>query len=532
MVPVIALIGRPNVGKSTLFNRLTKTKDALVADEAGLTRDRQYGSGKVGPCSYVLVDTGGLYGTDEHPFDDGIDELMARQSLVAMDEADAVLFILDAKAGLTALDKVLIQKLRYLDKPKYLVVNKIDGHQQETVISEFYECGLGEPFPIAAAHNRGVTSLMEWVLEPFVNNASALNTSVPKTPVSETPYDQLESNQQGHGQQRVPELSDSLNSPLATGNPRIQTGIKISIVGRPNVGKSTLVNRLLGEERVVVFDQAGTTRDSIYIPYEREGKAYTLIDTAGVRRRRSVSEAVEKFSIIKSLQAIEDSQVCICVLDARDGIVEQDLTMLSFIANAGRALVIAINKWDGMTLSDKEQVKTSIQRRLHFIDFADIHFISAKHGTNVGHLYKSVNKAYQSATQRFSTSQLTGILQDAVLSHQPPLVQGRRIKLRYAHQGGTNPLVFVVHGNQTKKLPEAYKRYLVNIFRKVLGISGTPIQFEFKTSDNPYAVSKASWSKSSVNVKRSSRTVGKHRKNTSVSASKSQHRRQQHSRTP
>lgn len=508
MVPVIALIGRPNVGKSTLFNRLTKTKDALVADEAGLTRDRQYGSGKVGPCSYVLVDTGGLYGADEHQFDEGIDELMARQSLAAMEEADAVLFILDARAGLTALDKVLVQKLRCLDKPKYLVVNKIDGHQQEAVISEFYECGLGEPFPIAAAHNRGVTSLMDWVLEPFVSKSSS---------------DTL---------QPVSSLDESVNSPLATENPCTQAGIKISIVGRPNVGKSTLVNRLLGEERVVVFDQAGTTRDSIYIPYERAGKAYTLIDTAGVRRRRSVSEAVEKFSIIKSLQAIEDSQVCICVLDARDGIVEQDLTMLSFIANAGRALVIAINKWDGMTLSDKEQVKTAIQRRLHFVDFADIHFISAKHGTNVGHLYKSVNQAYQSATQRFSTSQLTRILQDAVLSHQPPLVQGRRIKLRYAHQGGTNPLVFVVHGNQTKKLPEAYKRYLVNIFRKVLGISGTPIQFEFKTSDNPYTASKASLKKTSFNGKLPSKAVGKGRNNTLASGNKSQHKRQQHPRTP
>jgi GTP-binding protein len=480
MIPVIALVGRPNVGKSTLFNRLTKTRDALVADQPGLTRDRKYGSGRVGPCPYVLVDTGGISGMEE-----GIDEQMTHQSYLAMDEADIVLFLVDAKAGLTAADRMIAEHLRRTDKVVHLIVNKIDGHHMEVVTAEFHECALGEPLAIAAAHNRGVTTLMDWVLEPFVEPSEAASESLFEDDES---FDAVSSTSSLEDSALVNPSLEASDS----GSPHLETkGIKISIVGRPNVGKSTLVNRMLGEERVVVYDQAGTTRDSIYIPYEREGEVYTLIDTAGVRRRRSVSEVAEKFSVIKALQAIQDSHVCICVLDARVGLVEQDLTMLSFVLNSGRALVLAINKWDGMAVDEKEKVKADIQRRLEFINFADIHFISAKHGTNVGHLYSSVSDAYRSATTKFSTNQLTRILEDAVMDHQPPLVNSRRIKLRYAHQGGMNPPLIVVHGNQTDKLPEAYKRYLANTFRRVLSISGTPIRFEFKKGDNPYADKKS-----------------------------------------
>ena len=441
MNPVIALVGRPNVGKSTLFNRLTRSRDALVADIAGLTRDRKYGAGKVGERDYIVVDTGGISGMEE-----GLDAKMADQSFQAMDEADIVLFLVDARAGLTPADMMIAQHLRRIQKKTYLVVNKIDGLNIELAGNDFYELGLGHIQMIAAAHNRGVTLLMEKVL--------------------------------GELPAKFERDED---------DPAVDVrGIKISVIGRPNVGKSTLVNRMLGEERVVVYDKAGTTMDSIYIPYMRHDKQYTLIDTAGVRRRRSISEAVEKFSIIKTLQAIQDSNVSILVVDARDGIVEQDLTMLSFILNAGRALVIAVNKWDGMTTEDKEFVKKELERRLTFAEWADIHFISAKHGTGVGNLYDSVEDAYECAYMNLSTSQLTRILEDAVMDHQPPMVGNARIKLRYAHQGGMNPPVIVVHGNRVSSLPDSYKRYLGNTFRRVLNISGTPIRFEFKSGDNPF----------------------------------------------
>jgi GTP-binding protein len=441
MNPVIALVGRPNVGKSTLFNRLTRSRDALVADIAGLTRDRKYGAGKVGERDYIVVDTGGISGMEQ-----GLDAKMADQSFQAMEEADIVLFLVDARAGLTPADMMIAQHLRSIQKKTYLVVNKIDGLNIDLAGNDFYELGLGHIQMIAAAHNRGVTLLMEKVL-------------------SELPA-------------KFEREED---------DPAVDVrGIKISVIGRPNVGKSTLVNRMLGEDRVVVYDKAGTTMDSIYIPYERHDKQYTLIDTAGVRRRRSISEAVEKFSIIKTLQAIQDSNVSILVVDARDGIVEQDLTMLSFILNAGRALVIAVNKWDGMDSEDKEFVKKELERRLTFAEWADIHFISAKHGTGVGNLYDSVEDAYESAYMNLPTSQLTRILEDAVMDHQPPMVGNARIKLRYAHQGGMNPPVIVVHGNRVSSLPDSYKRYLGNTFRRVLKISGTPIRFEFKSGDNPF----------------------------------------------
>lgn len=454
MVPVIALVGRPNVGKSTLFNRLTKTRDALVAEIAGLTRDRKYGEGKVGEQPFIVIDTGGISGEDE-----GIDEAMAEQSFQAINEADIVLFMVDVNAGVMPADLQIAQRLRRQQKSAYLVANKIDGKNPDMVLGDFYELGMGEPLPIAAAHNRGINVLIEHVLEDIPS-----------------PDELAESSPDEHG-------TDGDDSDI----PFSSRGIKIAVVGRPNVGKSTLVNRFLGEDRVVVYDHAGTTRDSIYIPYERNDQDYTLIDTAGIRRRKNVSEAAEKFSIIKTLQAIQDCHVCILVLDARDGVVEQDLHMLSFILNAGRALVVAINKWDGMTSEDKDKVKSDLGRRFEFLSYADFHFISALHGTGVGHVYESVDHAYRSAMSKWATSQLTRILEDAVSTHQPPMVRGRRPKLRYAHQGGSNPPIIVVHGNQTKGLPEDYKRFLMNTFRRVLDIKGTPIRFEFNQGANPFA---------------------------------------------
>ncbi len=437
MLPVIALVGRPNVGKSTIFNLLTRSRDALVADLPGLTRDRKYGEGKLNDQSFIVIDTGGISGDEE-----GIDEAMARQSFVAVDEADLVLFVVDAQSGRTAADEMIAQHLRVTNKSAILVVNKIDGMNPDVASADFFALGFENIQLTAAAHNRGVRSLLEEALSGFEPE------SVEEEKVS---------------------------------------GIKIGIIGRPNVGKSTLVNRMLGEDRVVVYDHPGTTRDSIYIPYERLGKQYTLIDTAGVRRRKNVREAVEKFSIIKTLQAIEDANVVVMVFDAREGIVEQDLHLIGFIIDAGKALVLAINKWDGMDPYQKDVVKTDISRRLNFITYAELHLISALHGTGVGSLYGAIETAYESAMAKWSTNMLTKILEDCVSEHQPPLVRGRRIKLRYAHQGGSNPPIVVVHGNQTESLPGAYKRYLENTFRRVLKVKGTPIRFEFKTGENPYA---------------------------------------------
>lgn len=466
MLPVIALVGRPNVGKSTLFNRLTKTRDALVAEIAGLTRDRKYGEGLIGDEPFIVIDTAGISGEEV-----GIDAEMAAQSFQAIEEADIVLFMVDAQSGIIHADNLLADYLRKKGKEAYVIANKIDGRNPDVVLAEFYELGMGEPIPIAAAHNRGINALIEHVL-------TELHGQKEVEPERElTGYEEWE---EMYGEKEVIDVKaqhEELNV----------KGIKIAVVGRPNVGKSTLINRFLGEDRVVVYDQAGTTRDSVYIPYERHGQDYTLIDTAGIRRRKSITEAAEKFSIIKTLQAIQDCNVCVLVLDAQDGIVEQDLHMLSFVLNAGRALVIAINKWDGMTSEDRENVKRELDRRLEFITYADIHFISALHGTNVGHLYESVDKAYASSMAKWSTSQLTRLLEDMTKNHQPPMVNGRRIKMRYAHQGGSNPPVLVVHGNQTDKLTEAYKRYLANTYRRVLEINGTPIRMVFKSSENPFS---------------------------------------------
>ncbi len=438
MKPVIALIGRPNVGKSTLFNQFTRSRNALVADLPGLTRDRQYGDAAHDNKSFIVIDTGGLGESDE-----GIDAYMAEQSRAAIREADIVLFVVDARAGLLGSDQMIADELRRLNKPFYLVVNKIDGLHEEAAVAEFHRLGLSDRmFCVAASHGRGLLQLLSEVLAPFPEDAE-------EAPVEET-------------------------------------GIKIAVVGRPNVGKSTLVNRMLGEERVVVYDMPGTTRDSIYIPYERMGEKYTLIDTAGVRRRGKVNETVEKFSVIKTLQAIRDAHVVVVVIDAREGIVDQDLHMLGFALESGRAVVLAVNKWDGMTDYDRSQVKQAMEWRFDFIPYVKIHLISALHGTGVGDLYPSIRRAYESSILKVSTHRLTQILQDAVDSHQPPLVGGRRIKLRYAHMGGHNPPVFVIHGNQTESVPKDYKRYLENVFRKVLKMQGTPVRLEFRTSENPY----------------------------------------------
>jgi GTP-binding protein len=438
MKPVIALVGRPNVGKSTLFNQLTRSRDALVADLPGLTRDRKYGDAKVDEKSFIVIDTGGIGEGEE-----GIDAYMASQSRLAIQEADIILFLVDARVGLTGADQEIAEELRRENKKAILVVNKIDGVFEEGAIADFHRLGMGEIFGIAASHGRGVQSMMLAILAEYPDDV-------------------------------ISEEDDP------------EVGIKIAIVGRPNVGKSTLVNRLLGEERVVVYDMPGTTRDSIYIPYERQGHRYTLIDTAGVRRRGRVDEGVEKFSVIKTLQAIKDAHVVVVVLDARESIVDQDLHLLGFVVQSGRSVVIAINKWDGMSEYDKDLVKKDIDRRLDFIPWAKLHLISAKHGTAVGDLYPSIERAYKSATTKVATHRLTQILEDAIEQHQPPMVSGRRIKLRYAHMGGHNPPLIVIHGNQTAAVPHTYKRYLENVYRKVLKIEGTPIAIEFKTGENPF----------------------------------------------
>ena len=483
MVPVIALVGRPNVGKSTLFNRLTKTRDAIVAEFAGLTRDRQYGEAQWQGRSYIVIDTGGISGDEE-----GIDAKMAEQSLQAIEEADAVLFMVDSRAGMTAADQMIGEHLRKRNKRCFVVANKVDTVDPDIARAEFSPLGLGDAVPIAAAHGRGITTMLELALGIF-----------PKDEGEEEFPEGEEDEVVAEGQElkRIP-------------GPSEKDGIKIAIIGRPNVGKSTLVNRMLGEERVIVYDKAGTTRDSIYIPFERDDEKYTLIDTAGVRRRGKIFEAVEKFSVVKTLQAIKDANVVIFVMDAREGVVEHDLNLLGFVLETGRALVIALNKWDGMESGEKDYVKTELERRLMFVDFCDIHFISAKHGTGVGHLYKSVQTAFKSAITRWPTNRLTQILEDAVREHQPPMVSGRRIKLRYAHLGGANPPLIVIHGNQVESVPKTYSRYLENTYRRVLKLVGTPLRIEYKGGENPYEGKKNTLTDRQVNKKR--RLMSHHKK--------------------
>jgi GTP-binding protein len=440
MRAVIAVVGRPNVGKSTLFNCLTKSRDALVADFPGLTCDRQYGQGKIGKRPFLVVDTGGLGSGDEV-----LSGLMAGQAMRAAEEADVILFLVDGRAGRTADDECIAGQLRALGKPVLLVVNKIDGIDPTVAVAEFYPLGLGEPMPIAAAHGRGVARLMDVAFS------------------------------------LLPELAMKEEAPAA-----LVEGIAVAIVGRPNVGKSTLVNCILGEERVIVSELPGTTRDSIYVPFSRLGQAYTLIDTAGVRRRGKITQRVEKYSVVKTLQAVEEANIVVLVLDARQGIGHQDAVLLGFVLESGRGLVIAVNKWDGLTREQRQETQRALSLRLSFLDFAKIHLVSALHGTGVGEIFASINRAHASAIQSFSTTHLTRILEEAVQAHPPPLVRGRRIKLRYAHQGGRNPPLIVVHGNQTEAVPDAYRRFLRNRYLQALGLEGTPLRIEFKTGENPF----------------------------------------------
>ncbi len=437
MLPVVALVGRPNVGKSTLFNYLTRTRDALVADYPGLTRDRQYGRVRRGQRDYFVVDTGGIVETEA-----GIDEQAMRQVQIALKEADVILFLVDARDGLTVGDEAIAQQLRRTGKPVVLAANKIDQASLTVATSEFHAVGLGEPHPVSASHAQGIGALLD-----------AVEALLPK---ANTPESEAEG------------------------------GIRIAIVGRPNVGKSTLVNRLLGEERVVVFDAPGTTRDSIEIAFERRDQRYTLIDTAGIRRRGRIAETVEKFSVIKAMQAIEKAHVVIYLVDAREGVTDQDANLLGMVLEIGRGLIVGLNKWDGMTPDQKDETRRQLDLKLQFIHFAEIFFISALHGTGVGDLFDAVGQVHASTMTQMGTSHLTRLLQKAVTSHPPPLVRGRRIKLKYAHQGGTNPPTIVIHGNQIEDIPGSYKRFLINFFREALDITGTPIKLEFRTSENPF----------------------------------------------
>lgn len=437
MIPVIVLIGRPNVGKSTLFNVFTRSRDAIVANEPGLTRDRQYGVGERADKTFIVIDTGGLSGEKQD-----LDGLMARQTGLAIEEADEILFIVDAQDGLTSGDRLIADLVRKAGKSCYVIVNKVDGANPDQAQADFFALGFEHVHLISAAHRKGTGVLLDKLLE-----------SCPP--------------------QQAVDVNDG--------------GPMVAVIGRPNVGKSTLINRLVGEERVVAFDQPGTTRDTISVPFERHGKHYTLIDTAGVRRRGKVHQAIEKFSVIKALEAIEKSQVVILVIDAQEGLTDQDLTLLGYVLNSGRALVIAINKWDGLDPDQREQIRSSLQRRLGFVSFAAQHLISARHGTGVGDLMVSVDQAYASAFMDINTRYLTDLLEEAVFKHNPPLHHGRRVKLRYAHQGGRNPPVIVIHGNQTQHLPDTYQRYLINFFITRLKLKGTPVRIELKSGKNPFA---------------------------------------------
>ena len=448
MLPTIALVGRPNVGKSTLFNRLTKTRNALVADFPGLTRDRHYGRARAGEREYIVVDTGGF----EPVATSGIYFEMAKQAQAAIAESDVVVLIVDARSGLTPQDSAIAQLLRRSGRPVVVAVNKAEGLVAERAVAEFHELALGEPLAVSAAHGENVHALIETALE------------------------------------RIPVASASTARSSEKG---MESRIKVAVVGRPNVGKSTLANALVGEERLVTFDEPGTTRDAIYVDFDRDNRQYTLIDTAGVRRRGKVFESIEKFSVIKTLQAIEDANVVILLFDAQDGISEQDAHLAGHVLEAGRAVVIGVNKWDGLTEEQRDAVKRDIERKLAFLSFAQHHFISAKEGRGVEALLGSVDRAYAAAMAKLSTPRLTRALQSAVERQQPPRAGLVRPKMRYAHQGGMNPPLVIVHGSALKHVPAAYRRYLERFFADAFQLRGTPLRIQFKTGFNPYADSTA-----------------------------------------
>lgn len=437
MLPVVAIVGRPNVGKSTLFNRLTRTRNAIISSFPGTTRDRQFGEANFIDRRFIIIDTGGI--TEET---DDMGKLITTQALQAIQDADKVLFIIDGRAGITPEDRIIADTLRRTGKPIVLAVNKTEGVDPDMSLADAYELGIPSPIPISAAHGAGMINLIETLFPTAIESAD-----------------------EAHGAQ----------------------GIRLAIIGRPNVGKSTLTNRILGEDRVIVHDSPGTTRDSIFIPLERFGKHYTIIDTAGVRKRKKVFETPEKFSVVKTLQAIENANVVLYVIDARLGVSEQDMKLLGFVLDCGKALVIAINKWDGMTNEERDHARATIDRHLDFVKFARLHYISALHGSNVGNLFTSVDEAYESATKKLSTPMLTRLLQKAIVTHSPPLVHGRRVKLRYAHPGGNNPPLIVIHGNQVHTLPESYRKFLAGFFQTKLELYGTPVLVEFKSSENPFA---------------------------------------------
>ncbi|MCZ4053359.1 ribosome biogenesis GTPase Der [Oxalobacter sp. OxGP1] len=444
MKPVIALVGRPNVGKSTLFNRLTRSRAALVADYPGLTRDRHYGEGKMGDRPFLVIDTGGF----EPVVKEGVLQEMAKQTKQAVAEADVVVFIVDGRQGITPHDKAITDYLRRCDRPVILAVNKAEGMKYTAVVADFYELGLGDPLVISSAHGDGVYTLLDEALK------------------------------------RVPEAVHESDEEAQTE----QSSIRLAIVGRPNVGKSTMINALLGEDRVIAFDLPGTTRDAIEIPFERDGKHYTLVDTAGLRKRGKVFQAIEKFSVVKTLQAISEANVVLLLLDARQDISEQDAHIAGFVLESGRALVVGINKWDGLSQDKRKEIRSEVERKLHFLSFAKFHYVSALKATGIASLMRSVDAAYAAAMAKLPTPRLTRVLEEAVAHQQPPRRQGSiRPKLRYAHQGGQNPPVIVIHGNSLENVGDDYKRYLEKHFRDAFSLVGTPLRIEFRSGKNPFA---------------------------------------------
>ncbi len=444
MKPVIALVGRPNVGKSTLFNRLTRSRAALVADYPGLTRDRHYGEGRMGDRPFLVIDTGGF----EPVVREGVIQEMARQTKQAVAEADVVIFIVDGRQGITSHDKAITDYLRKCGRPVVLAVNKAEGMKYTAVVADFYELGMGNPLVISSAHGDGIHALLNEALK-----------QVPYTPA---------------------EAEDEIEGE--------QDHIRLAVVGRPNVGKSTMINALLGEERVIAFDLPGTTRDAIEIPFERDGKYYTLVDTAGLRKRGKVFQAVEKFSVVKTLQAISEANVVLLLLDARQDISEQDAHIAGFVLESGRALVVGINKWDGLSHDRRREIRSEVERKLHFLSFAKFHYVSALESTGISALMRSVDSAYAAAMAQLSTPRLTRVLEEAVVHQQPPRRQGSiRPKLRYAHQGGQNPPIIVIHGNSLENIGDDYKRYLEKHFRDAFSLVGTPLRIEFRSGKNPFA---------------------------------------------
>jgi GTPase len=465
VLPVVALVGRPNVGKSTLFNALTGTRDAIVSDVPGVTRDRQYGFGRAAGMSFIVIDTGGLV---ENPT--GIDAQMRAQTERAVAEADRLIFITDARSGLTPQDQLIARELRRAGKPITLAINKAEGLDEAVVGAEFHALGMGEPHAIAASHGQGCRELIELAL-------AGLEPAAPADVDHETPT------RGEHGRRpRAARLAVD-----STGAQAAPSAIRIAIVGRPNVGKSTLVNRLLGEERVIASDEPGTTRDSIFVPFRRDERDFLLIDTAGMRRRARIEDPLERVSVAKTLQSIEEAHVVVLVVDAHDMVTEQDASLLGIALDRGRALLIAVNKWDGIPAEQRETIRRQLALRLDFAPFVPMHFISARHGTGVGELMQAAARAFEGSMRVMPTPALTRALEQAIAAQPPPIVRGRRIKLKLAHQGGRNPPRIVIHGNQTADVPDAYRRYLSNVFRKTFDLFASPVVMEFRTDSNPYA---------------------------------------------